>query len=314
MNSIWVIGAGQISREHAKVLTALALDFTVIGRGEQSASSFTNETGVAVKLGGLKKALEAYSAPQFAILAIPISELAQATLLLLNKGIKNILIEKPGATSISVLKKIQETAAQKDASVYIAYNRRFYTSTREVSHRIKADGGVKSVFFEFNEPEKIFYSNSYPKEILQKWFLANSTHVVDLVFHLCGRPQEWRNWYEGGFDTHPSAMRFAGAGILESGALFSYLSDWQAPGRWGIEIMTTNSRLILRPMERLQIMTKNSFEIKQIDIDNTLDVNFKPGFFLQMEAFVTGANKYLCSIDEHTKNLIFYSKIANYSI
>jgi pyruvate/2-oxoglutarate dehydrogenase complex dihydrolipoamide dehydrogenase (E3) component len=35
MNNIWLIGAGSIAVEHARVMAALGVDFTVIGRGER---------------------------------------------------------------------------------------------------------------------------------------------------------------------------------------------------------------------------------------------------------------------------------------
>ena len=34
-----------------------------------------------------------------------------------------------------------------------------------------------------------------PIKIKQNWFLANSSHVVDLVFHLCGKPIKWNTWF-----------------------------------------------------------------------------------------------------------------------
>ena len=312
MHNIWLIGAGAIAVEHAGVMAALGVDFTVIGLGEESAQDFTKATGLTVKMGGLRKALEDGTFPQVAVLALPVADLADASLSLINAGVQRLLIEKPGSVSIDSLRDIRESALASGCLVSIAYNRRFYESTRELSQMIKVDGGVTSVFFEFNEPKKLLQSDSHPEEVRQRWFLANSTHVVDLVFHLCGNPTDWRSWSSGALTGHPTSSRFAGAGTLESGALFSYLSDWEAPGRWGIDITTVNHRFILRPMEKLYVMRHGSFNVTEVDIDDALDVDFKPGFFRQMEAFLGQDDLLLCSIDEHVKNMHDYSKIANY--
>ena len=312
MNHVWLIGAGSIAVEHARVMAALGVDFTVIGLGEESAQEFTKATGLAVDRGGLARALGNGSFPQVAILALPVADLADAALSLINAGVQRLLIEKPGSLSIESLRDIRASASASGCLVSIAYNRRFYESTRKVSQMIKVDGGVTSVFFEFNEPKQIMDSDSYPREVRQRWFLANSTHVVDLVFHLCGSPTDWRSWSGGSLTGHPTSARFAGAGTLESGALFSYLSDWEAPGRWGIEIMTVNHRLILRPMEKLHMMRHGSFHVEEVNVDDSLDIDFKPGFFRQMETFLNEGHSQLCSIEEHVNNLDTYFEIANY--
>jgi predicted dehydrogenase len=312
MTYIWLVGAGAIAIAHAKVMTALGVDFSVIGRGKKSADLFMNETGIPVKTGGLATALLNQAAPEIAVLALPVSDLADAALLLIKAGTQRLLIEKPGSLSIDVLTNISDAARATGCLVLIAYNRRFYASTQELTRIVRVDRGVTSVFFEFNEPKHLLQSGNYPEEVRQKWLLANSTHVVDLVFHLCGQPSDWQSWSSGEIAGHSSSSRFAGAGKLDSGALFSYLSDWEAPGRWGIEIMTANHRLVLRPMEKLHLMRHGSFAVEELHIDDALDVDFKPGFFRQMNAFISKDDLPLCSIDEHLKNMATYSKIANY--
>lgn len=312
MNDVWLIGAGSIAVEHARVMNALGVDFTVVGRGEESAQEFMEKTGILVETGGLAKALENGTFPQIAVLALPVADLAGAALSLIKAGVQRLLIEKPGSLSIESLIDIWESASASRCRVSIAYNRRFYASTQELSQLIKVDGGVSSVFFEFNEPKQLFQSDFYPEEVRRKWFLANSSHVVDLVFHIAGRPREWKSWSNGRLEGHPSSARFAGAGVLDSGAFFSYVSDWTAPGRWGIEFMTAHHRLILRPLEQLHVMQHGSFALRKINLEDSLDSKFKPGFYKQMESFLSPDFSGLCTLQEHISNMEVYSKIANY--
>ena len=43
--SIWLIGAGYMAQEYAKVLNELAPEYEVIGRGEKSALNFESVNG-----------------------------------------------------------------------------------------------------------------------------------------------------------------------------------------------------------------------------------------------------------------------------
>ncbi len=52
--------------------------------------------------------------------------------------------------------------------------------------------------------------------------------------------------------------------------------------------MTPKRRLILRPMEKLQIQDKDSFVIYDAAMDDTLDRTYKPGIYAETEAFLKG--------------------------
>ena len=54
------------------------------------------------------------------------------------------------------------------AKVYIAYNRRFFSSVMEESKIIKADGGITSLHFEFTEWADRIKELSKPKEVLNR--------------------------------------------------------------------------------------------------------------------------------------------------
>ena len=41
-NKIWIIGAGKIAEEYAKILKSLDYDFIVIGRSEKRINEFRN--------------------------------------------------------------------------------------------------------------------------------------------------------------------------------------------------------------------------------------------------------------------------------
>jgi hypothetical protein len=63
-----------------------------------------------------------------------------------------------------------------------------------------------------------------------------------------GTPVELATFTAGAFAWHPAASAFAGAGRTDRDVLFSYHSNWAAPGRWGLEVLTSKHRLIFRPL------------------------------------------------------------------
>ncbi len=314
-NKIWLIGAGLMAREYAKVLKSLGKEFTVIGRSESSAVVFEEATGIPVVTGGLDRFLEGKpSLPEAVILSVGIETLAESTKKLLAFGVKQILVEKPGIAYPHEIDSVAEAAEKNKASVWLAYNRRFYSSVRKAREIIAEDGGVASFTFEFTE-----WSHSIRQLVgkteaeLHNWFLGNSTHVVDTAFFLGGKPKELVSFVKGGTDWHPKSAVFSGAGISENDALFSYQANWEAPGRWVLELLTKKHRLIFKPMETLQIQKIGSVAVEPVVVDDSLDKEFKPGLYLQTKAFLEGERQDFCDIQEQKNNLDIYCRISGYT-
>lgn len=286
---IVVFGVGEMGREYTKVLKALGCnDISVIGRRKERCASFFDQTGIKAIHGGVSKWLKSKN-PEIdnAIVAVSVEELAKTTIELLDYGVKNILLEKPAGLNAGEIEKVKNKADEKGANVLVAYNRRFYASTLKAQEMIKDDGGVLSFNFEFTEwPHTILAATHIADATKANWFLANSSHVADLAFFLGGRPREMFSFKSGGCHWHPSGTIFTGAGVADTGALFSYCANWDAPGRWGLEIMTKNHRLIFKPMEKLQIQKQKSLAVEPVDLDYSLDTEFKPGLYLQTKYFL----------------------------
>ena len=314
VKNICLIGAGYMAVEYTKVLQEMNIPFKVVGRGVKSAVDFEKKTRIAVQTGGIKNFLEGTEEMPFAaIVAVNAEQLATATLLLLKKGVKRILVEKPAGLNLEELEELNREAKKQKADIFVAYNRRFYASTLKTKKTIDEDGGVTSFNFEFTEWSHIIKDLKKPDIVKKNWFLANSTHVIDLAFFLGGMPKEVKCYTTGGLSWHPVASIFCGAGVTERGSLFSYHANWEAPGRWGVEVLTKKHRLILRPLEDLYIQKIGSLISEKVIFNDSLDHKFKPGLYKQVEAFFNNPlNSYLCCLNDHylmTKN--FYVKICN---
>ena len=63
-------------------------------------------------------------------------------------------------------------------------------------------------------------------------------------------------------------------------------------------------------MEQLQLQDKGSVKVYPVEINDHLDKDFKPGFYLETEAFLDGNYTRLCSLEQqadHVTNI--YNKI-----
>jgi predicted dehydrogenase len=309
---IWLIGAGYMAREYAKVLKHMKKEFLVIGRGSASAQEFEKELGVAVTTGGLEAFLaRAPKAPTFAIVAPTVDDLFATAKSLINFGVPSILLEKPGATNEIQLDELAKLATEKNCTVSIAYNRRFYESVDKAKSIIKEDGGVKSFCFEFTEWSHTIEPLDKSALTFSSWLLANSSHVIDMAFHLGGFPEKISCFSRGAnhLKWHPKASIFSGAGIAQTGALFSYQANWAAPGRWSIDILTNKHRLIFRPLEQLQIQKIGSVAVEQVPIEFKYDKDFKPGLYQQTQAFLNKETEVLPTIQKQAEHARIYRQI-----
>lgn len=310
---VWLVGVGNMGVEYAKVLESQGVDFIAIGRGEKNVNAFMEKTGHQAIAGGLTSFICNNSyIPRFAIVATGVEILAQTTIELIKTGIKHILCEKPGGLNSKEIEEVANCAKEYNAQVFLAYNRRFYASVEKVQEIVLEDGGVTSFNFEFTEWSHIIEPLQKGARVKENWFLANSTHVVDLAFFLGGFPKEISCYNAGELAWHPSSSVFSGAGVSETGALFSYQANWEAPGRWGVEILTRKHRLYLRPMEKLAIQRIGSVQLEEVDIDDTLDKEFKPGLYKQMEAFLQKDFSKMATIGEQSVCMDIYNRIAFY--
>jgi predicted dehydrogenase len=310
--SLWLIGSGSMARDYALVLQSLDQEFEVVGRGATSAKKFEKDTGLSVRSGGVNSALRNSKSPERAIVAVGVEHLAKVTSDLILGGTRQILVEKPGGLNTKEIHDLYQVATKHKACVYVAYNRRFYASTALARELIAEDGGATSCIFEFTEWSHVIAPLVKGSGVKEAWFLANSTHVVDLAFHLCGIPEDWRAWQGGSLEWHPAAARFCGSGVTDQGTLFSYHADWDSPGRWGVEVLTRKHRFILRPMEKLQVVDKGSVSVRTLELDDELDKKFKGGVYGQVAAFLAQDENLFCTLDEQLRHCEFYDKIAGY--
>lgn len=308
---VLLIGTGPMAVSYTKVLQGLNADFQVVGRGEKSAEAFQAETGKKPITGGLENFLktntDAYS---HAVLATGTEVLADCLTMLIDKSITSILIEKPAAVSIEKLNSMKDVFMPYADTILVAYNRRFYGSVLETEKLLEEDGGLQAMNFEFTEWTHKIDPAKKVTEVLNNWFFANSTHVVDLAFFLAGKPVNWSAYSKSGnLDWHDKTI-FSGAGVTDKGVLFSYLSHWESAGRWGVELLTEKRKIYLKPLEGVLVQPKGKIAAEPHLFDDELDKTYKPGLYKQVEAFLNNDRERFINIKQQLETAVeVYSKM-----
>jgi len=300
-----------MGREHAKVLLALGCDVTVIDCNAGNAAALAAEGGIKVIHADVVAELDrGREVPEEAVVSVTVAQHLRVCRALIERGCRRILLEKPGALNLAELRAIDAAAAAAGAEVRIAYNRRKYASVQRARAMIEEDGGPISVRFDFTEvSDRIAKLKNGPEE-KANWFFLNSTHVIDLAFFLAGEPQSLHAETLSGTAWHPLGAVFVGHGVTGRGAAFAYHADWLGPGRWGVEVVTKNRRLILQPLEELYYQDKSGFEIKPVAIDDAVDRRFKAGLYDQMRAFLAGGDGDLKTLTEQIQSWRWYERIV----
>ncbi len=309
---VLLIGTTQMAMDYLKVLSALNCTTVVVGRGIENALSFEKATGLKVCVGGIEKFVAENSLADFdsAIVAVGAEKLKDVTISILSKGLRKVLLEKPGGLNVQEIELLAAETSKYKADVLLAYNRRFYSSVLEAEKIIAKDGGVKSFQFEFTEWSHKLETLATKEIVKNNWLFVCSTHPIDLAFYLGGKPQEMKSFAGGKLSWHNKAI-FYGAGSTDKGILFSYSANWAAPGRWAVEILTDNYRLYFKPMEELHVQNKGSVAVVKAEVDNSLDVEFKPGLYLQTKAFLQEDYKRFLTIAQQAEMAVFYEQIGN---
>jgi predicted dehydrogenase len=314
-DNLILVGAGGMTLEYVKVLRNLRHEFTVVGRGRESGVTFFQNSGIMPFLGGVDRYLAECGAPDTAIVAVGIEALAEVAAQLLNSGCRRLLVEKPGGNFRREIEALAYLSDERKAKTLIAYNRRFYAATFAAEERIQADGGVESFNFEFTEWNHVVASLVKGRGVKERWFLGNSSHVVDLAFFLGGSPEEISCYSLPGerITWHPASAIFAGAGQSDKGALFSYRANWQSAGRWQVELLTAKRRLLFAPLEKLQEQKIGTTRIEPAEgVNYALDEWYKPGIYRQTEAFLAHDDARFKTIQQQANALNILWKMANY--
>lgn len=304
------VGAGYMTSEHLKAFKDIeGVECSgITSRTKSRAEKLAKELGVSNVYNSIT---EMYEKTEADAVVISVPELSTRDVSF--EAFKfpwKILIEKPVGYNLEDARIILDEAKSKNREVFVALNRRHYSSTNSVLNELNEIDGRRLITIYDQEDPKAALAAGQPKKVVDNWMYANSIHVIDL-FHLFARGSVKR--IEPLVHWDPKNPFIVMAKLeFESGDLGIYQAIWNAPGPWAVTVSTPMKRFELRPLESAQFQNRGERKMTDYAIDEW-DQKFKPGLRKQadllVESIKNDSNTTLPTLDEANQSMEMIHKI-----
>jgi len=190
------------------------------------------------------------------------------------------LVEKPVGYNLTDAQEIAQEAHRHRAKVYVALNRRHYSSTRCVIDDIESVDENRLVHIMDQEDPRSALKAGAPLLVVQNWMYANSIHVIDYFKIFCrGEIVDLHHVIKW----NPQDPRFVMVKLrYSSGDVGVYQAIWNGPGPWAVSINTQAKRWEMRPLEDATVQVYGSRKPELLP-KHSWDDEFKPGLRFQAE-------------------------------
>lgn len=268
------VGAGYMASEHAKAMRDDPIfEFCgVFSKTQKSSEAFAKKYDVKQVIGNIN---DLYFKLQADLVVIAVPELQLFSICKETFKYPWVhLIEKPVGYNYAEAEQIAKLAHDSKSVVFVALNRRFYSSTIAVKEAIELEQGPKNFIVVDQESPSKALSAGQPEIVVENWMYANSIHMIDLLRYLASGEVISINNHKQNISKNiwniTSNIQFS------SGDVATYVGLWNSPGPWSINCFTGRSRWELRPIEQARFQLANEFNTVEVPKDNW-DLDFKPG-------------------------------------
>lgn len=280
MPRIAIIGLGYIGRHHAAVLRNLRGARLVAGvkRDRATAEEFCREFRIPNCFTSAEELIE-WGQFDAAVVSVGHAHTVGVAKAVLRTG-RPCLIEKPVGFSSKETAATAKVAAQAGTWGMVGLNRRFYSNIRKALELADKAGGVKALLVQ--QPEWIHQCASWglAPEVLDRHFFVNGIHLIDLMCHAAGMPEQVCALARTAPDRRNSYdVLFEFPGQVPG----HYVSQWYAPGRWTMDFFARDLRIRFHSLENATIQRTGKDE-QPLPLD-PVDVRYKAGCYRQMKTF-----------------------------
>ncbi len=278
-----IVGAGKIAHEHAKAFLDLD-DIDILGvtsRSKKSLDTFATEFKINSKCDNIQ---ELYKTTQAELVIITVSiDQISSVLLECARYPWIILVEKPLGTNFAESQRLSKALGDATRRVYVALNRRHYSTFRELDRLINLNTGQRIIKVLDQEDQSAARLAGFSTQVIDHWMFANSIHLID-VLRQFGRGQiinieQRTKWKSMTIMKHCVSIAF------DSGDLGIYECQWNEVGPWSVSVKKENLNLRMKPLEKLEQILETGAVI-DITPKSDWDTKFKPGFRLQAEMMI----------------------------
>lgn len=306
-----IVGAGNMAIEHAKAFHGLP-GVELVGIYSRTPSK---AVALAQKYPGMRvcdSIADLYQKTEADLVIVTVTELSMREVA--SSCFEHpwtVLLEKPAGYSLSDAEKIYDAAVSRNSRVYVALNRRAYSSTRRALELLNERPEDMRFVTVLDQQDQIAARDIHrePPEVVRNYMFANSIHLVDYFNVIC-RGDLVR--VTPVFPWTPERPGIVVAKIeYSSGDVGLYEGNWMGPGPWMVTVATQSRRIEMRPLEQATEQLRGERKTNPLTLDK-MDSEFKPGLRRQaMQAVATanGEHSALPSLQESLGSMRLVSQI-----
>jgi len=278
-----LIGAGWVANKHLEVIKDIdwmeAVGIT--SRTKAKAQKLANDYNIPFctdDLGSLVKEAK----PDALMVLVSEDQIYKVTADIFTYKLP-LFIEKPSGLTPQENLELINLSKKYSVVNMVGYNRRFYSIFHKGIEIIRNSGKLFAVAVEGHERMwRVRESGGVPKEILDNWIFASSTHTTDLLRFFGGEANDIKS-ISRNYSKEAHGDQFTAIMNLSSGAIGQYNAFWYSPGGWTVKLFGEGVTVEFKPLEAGRWIDKK-FQVHEIEPDK-IDTKYKVGFFKQMEAF-----------------------------
>lgn len=245
------VGAGFTAAEHARAFGALGSEVQLAGlttRTRERGVSLAAQVGIPAVYDSIDQLYEMTRAD---LVVLCVSEESMEDVARQAFHFPwTVLMEKPPGYNHEVACRIAAEASVTSSSVYVALNRRFYETIRQMKSGLDECGGSRR-FIQVNDQQDRRQAQTLgrPPDVGQFWMYPASIHLIDLMRVLMrGKIADVElvvPWSDTGDEPVVALVE------AESGDKAVYQAVWGGPGPWAVAAHAGDRRWEARPLEQL---------------------------------------------------------------
>ena len=311
MVKVCIIGAGKISEEYLKVIKSLN-SISVLGivsKTNKSSKLLSKKYHIPYHGTSIDKIMKQLE-PDITIICVSPS----ATIDVCKKVFKykcTTLIEKPAGINLTQNKYLIDLSLNFKHKAYVALNRRYYSSTKYLTEKLKKDKSKRIVNIFDQENTLSAIQNGHPKKVVKNWMFANSIHLIDLFFIFCRG--KIKNIFKEKIKINKNQSYIISTIKFSSGDLGIYSAHWNRPAPWKVTVSCDSTYFYMEPIEKLfQVDIKKKITEYKI---SPIDKRYKPGYYKMVNELIRAyENKKnnLVRLKENSKTMELIHKLYNY--
>jgi predicted dehydrogenase len=220
--------------------------------------------------------------PEAVLVAVSHDATVAATAELLRRGIP-CLVEKPAGLDSAETSALADLADERGVPTIVAVNRRFYSVLQQALLAVTAHGPVRGLAIEAHESLlSQVRRGRHPGWLLDRWLIANTIHLIDLLRFAGGEVAETRVLSSGIFERHgdhiAASMRFS------SGALGTFAAHFDSGGGTSLKIFGDGVTAELGPIEQGYLRYDDGRRMRLHESE--ADRRYRPGLYAQAAHFL----------------------------